>query len=318
VSALQAPELAPYQDEPAQMPAGAPGKHGVLDMAFARRGDRSVLAHLYRQAPLLVQQALYWDEHLPGLPCVYIISTSGCVLQGDRLDTSVTVGPGAMAHVTTQSATKIHQMDANFAAATQQLTLAEDAYLELLPGPVIPHRHSRFVTSTRATVADTATLLTAELLQPGRKHHGAGELFEFDLYSSTLTAARPDGTVLFSEKLIAEPWQHPVRRAGVMGTFDVFANVTLLTPARHADRIFEQVVPGPDADCVAGASRLPNQAGLVYKVLGTETEPVKAKVRAFWDLVRQQVLGTPVPAARPWGPPLLPAAAGEEAADARS
>jgi urease accessory protein len=312
MSVLNAPELALYHDEPKQMPSGAPGKHGVLDMAFACRGDRSVLAHLYREAPLLVQQALYWDEHLPGLPCVYIITTSGCVLQGDRLDISVTVGPGAMAHVTTQAATKIHQMDANFAAVSQQLTLADNSYLELLPGPVIPHRHSRFITHTRATVAESATLLGAELLQPGRKHHGAGELFEFDLYSSTLTASRPDATPLFTEKLIAEPRRHAVRQAGVMGNFDIFANVTLITPRQHADRIFERVVPGADAsaDCVAGASRLPNGAGLVYKVLGTETEPVKAKVRAFWDLVRQQVLGSPIPAARPWGSPLLPDAAG--------
>jgi hypothetical protein len=96
-----------------------------------------------------------------------------------------------------------------------------------------------------------------------------------------------------------------------MGKFDVFANVTLITPVRHTDQVFEQVVPGADigADCVAGASRLPNDAGLVYKVLGMETEPVKAKVRAFWDLVRQEVAGAPIPAARPWGPPLLPAAA---------
>jgi urease accessory protein len=307
MSLLDAPELAPYQDEPKQMPSGAPGKHGVLDMSFARRGDRSVLAHLYREAPLLVQQALYWDEHLPGLPCVYIITTSGCVLQGDRLDVSVTVGTGAMAHVTTQSATKIHQMDANFAAQLQRLVLAENAYLELLPGPVIPHRHSRFITHTWATVAENATLLTAELLQPGRKHHGAGELFEFDLYSSTLTASRPDGAQLFTEKLIAEPWRHPVRQVGVMGKFDVFANATLITPRRHADAIFEQVVPGADTstDCVAGASRLPHDAGLVYKVLGMETEPVKAKVRAFWNLVRRQVLGAPIPVARPWGSPLL-------------
>src|SRR5579864_3020565 len=246
MSVLDAPELVPYLGEPKQMPSGAPGKHGVLDMAFARRGDRSVLADLCRQAPLVVQQALYWDEHLPGLPCVYVITTSGCVLQGDRLDASITVGAGAMAHVTTQSATKIHQMDANFAAQTQRLALAENAYLELLPGPVIPHRHSRFITHTQATVAQSATLLSAELLQPGRKYHGAGELFEFDPYSSTLIASRPDGTPLFTEKLIAEPWQHPVRQAGVMGKFDAFANVTLITPRPHADRIFEQVVPGAD------------------------------------------------------------------------
>jgi urease accessory protein len=306
MSLLDAPELAPYTSEPAQMPSGAPGKHGVLDMAFARRGDRSVLAHLHRRAPLLAQQALYWDEHLPGLPCVYVITTSGCVLQGDRLDISLTVGTGAIAHVTTQSATKVHQMDANFAAQSQRITLADDAYLELLPGPVIPHRHSRFVTHTEATVAESATLLSAEILQPGRKHHGGGERFEFDLYSSALTATRPDGTPLFTEKLVAEPWRHPVRQAGVMGNFDVFANVTVVTPERHARAILEQVVPGtdPGGDCVAGASRLPNEAGLVYKVLGVETEPVKARVRAFWALVRQQVAGAPIPAARPWGPPL--------------
>ena len=92
-----------------------------------------------------------------------------------------------------------------------------------------------------------------------------------------------------------------VRRA--MGRFDVLANVTLVTPVRHAAQVFEHVVPGADAseDCVAGASRLPNDAGLVYKVLGMETEPVKAKVRAFWDLVRKQVTGAPIPAARSWG-----------------
>jgi urease accessory protein len=85
-------------------------------------------------------------------------------------------------------------MDAGFAAQSQRLTLGENAYLELLPGPVIPHHHSRYVTHTQATVADSATLLTAELVQPGRKHHGGGELFEYDLYSSTLTASRLDGT----------------------------------------------------------------------------------------------------------------------------
>ena len=222
-----------------------------------------------------MQQALYWDEHLPGLPCVYIITTSGCVLQGDRLDISIAVGPGAMAHVTTQAATKIHGMDANFAAQSQRLSLAEHAYLELLPGPTIPHRHSRFITHTYATVAESATLLSVEVLQPGRKHHGRGKLFEYDLYSSTLTANRPDGTSLFTEKLIAEPWRHPVRQAGVMGKFDVFANVTLVTPQRHADKIFEQVVPGVDtsADCVAGASRLPNDAGLATRCSGGRRSP---------------------------------------------
>lgn len=285
--------------------------NGALSMCFERRGDRSVLADLCRQAPLLVQQALYWDEHLPGLPCVYVITTSGCLLQGDRLDVSITVGADAMAHVTTQSATKIHRMDADFAAQSQRIALGERAYLELLPGPLIPHRHSRYVTDTRVAVAGSATLLSAEVLLPGRKYHGTGELFEYDLYSSELTVTRPDGTRLFTEKLVAEPWRDTVRRAGSMGTFDVLASVTLVTPRRHADKIFEQVAAGADAaaQCLAGVNRLPHDAGLSYRVLGMETEPVHAKVRAFWDLVRREVTGAPIPGPRPWGPPTLSAVA---------
>jgi hypothetical protein len=63
--------------------------------------------------------------------------------------------------------------------------------------------------------------------------------------------------------------------------------------------IHEQVVPGVDEEnqCVAGASRLPNDAGPVYQVLGTRTEPVKAKVREFWALVRREVTGVHAAAA---------------------
>ena len=50
------------------------------------------------------------------------------------------------------------------------------------------------------------------------------------------------------------------------------------------------------ADGVAfGACRLPNDAGLIFKVLGRETAPVKAKVREFWGIVREEITGARVP-----------------------
>ncbi len=235
------------------------------------------------------------------MPCVFVITTSGCVLEGDRLDVSISVGPRAMAHVTTQAATKVHQMHAGFAEQSTRLRLADDAYLELLPGPVIPHRHSRFIAGTTVAVAPTATVLIAELVAPGRKYHG-GELFEYDLYSSVLTITRPDGSALCAERLVSEPWRHPVRPAGVMGEFDVLASVTLATPPPIAEAVLSHVDATIDssAGCMAGASRLPNDAGLVYKVLGKETEPVRAMVREFWRQVRHEVLGAPIPIPRPW------------------
>ena len=89
----QPPELAPFQDEPGQMPSGVVGKNAFLRLGFERRGERTVLAHLDRRAPLLVQQALYWDEALPDLPCVFIITTTGCILQGDRFNIEIDLAP---------------------------------------------------------------------------------------------------------------------------------------------------------------------------------------------------------------------------------
>lgn len=290
-------ELAPYQDEPKQLPSGSFGKNAFLRLGFEPRTDRSVLATLHRRAPLIVQQALYWDEEMPGLPCVSIISNAGGILQGDRNVIEIDLAPGAQAYVTTQSATRIHEMDANYAAQTQEIVLREGSYLEYIPHPTIPHKHSRFVQHTEISIDPTATLIYSEVLMPGRKHYGAGELFSYDLFSSTVHAARPGGTSLFTEKFIIEPHRAGVSRLGAMGPFHVFGNVMLLTPKSHADRLFDAITPAFDHQLglASGMSRLPYDAGLLFKVLGMETAPVRAVIRQFWSLARQEVVGARVP-----------------------
>lgn len=303
VSPFLAPELLRYRDEPKQLPSGGLGKDAFLRLGFRRRGSRTVLTELNRRAPLLVQQALYWDEEMPELPCVPIISNSGGILQGDRYAIEIDLADGAEAHITTQAATKIHEMDANFASQTQEIVLAAGSYLEYLPHPVIPHKHARFVSRTRISIDPSATLLYSEILMPGRKYYGSGEVFAYDLFSSSIRAERPDGKALFAEKFIIEPQVFDVGNVAVMGRFDVFANVLLLTPKSHAERVFEQVEPVIDVTrgWAAGLSRLPGEAGLIYKVLGLESQLVRAKVREFWSLVRPEVKGARVPREFLWG-----------------
>lgn len=290
-------ELAGYQDEPQQLPSGSFGKNAFLRLGFEARSDRSVLTTLQRRAPLLVQQALYWDEEMPGLPCVYIITNSGAILQGDRNVIEIEMAPDAQAHVTTQAATKVHEMDANYATQTQTLVLGARSYLEYLPHATIPHKSARFVQHTTVSIDPTATLIYSDILMPGRKYYGSGELFQYDLFSSTVSAARPDGSSLFTEKFIIQPHRAGVSRLGAMGAFHVFGNVILLTPKVHAERLFEATDAqfDQDAGLASGASRLPNDAGLVFKVLGMESAPVSAAIRRFWSLARQETAGARVP-----------------------
>jgi urease accessory protein len=88
-----------------------------------------------------------------------------------------------------------------------------------------------------------------------------------------------------------------MRQVGVMGPFDVFGNVIVLTPKPHADRIYDHMAAEVDSKTgiAVGACRLPNDCGLVFKVLGMETQQVKNKIREFWSLTREVVTGARVP-----------------------
>jgi len=290
-------EFADYADEPPQMRSGAVGKSGFLRLGFEHRDGRTILADLESRTPYLAQRALHCDEALPDMAWLFTVTTAGCVLQGDRLALEVALGPGARAHVTTQSATKVHSMDANYARQTQSFVLAAGAYLEYLPDPLIPHRHARFASETRITLDPTASMLCSEIVQPGRKHHHPDECFGATVLSLTTDAARPDRSVLFREKLLVEPARHSMRQTGVMGGFDVFGNVILCTPADIADRIHARIEArvDPAGGVAFGACRLPNEAGLVYKVLGHETAQVKARVREFWAVAREEITGAAIP-----------------------
>jgi urease accessory protein len=295
------PELALYQDEPRQLPSGYLGKNGLVQLEFEHRDGRTILASSYGRAPLAAHKALYWEEDIPTMACVYLVMVSGGMVQGDRHAIEIAVGPEAQAHVTTQAATWIQEMNANFAAQRQRIELADRAYLEYVPEMVIPSKHSRFHTQTQITVAPTATLLYSEVLMPGRKHMN-GEIFQYDVFSSLVRAERPDGSELFTEKFIIEPWKQDVRQLGVMQGFDVLGNVLLLARRQVADRVLAEVpvACGVRREWAAGASRLPQDAGLVYKVVGPESHVVLGKVYEFVALVRKVALGVDGPFKRPY------------------
>lgn len=294
----QSPELRLFQSEPGQMRAAAPGKVGHLRMGFSLRDGRSILHDLHRVAPLLVQQALYWDEAMPELPICSMISVGGGVLQGDRYTIEVSVEAGACAHVGSQGANRIHQMDANYASQHQRLSVAPGAYLEFLPDVTIPYRGSRFSNHTDIVVAEDATVLYGEMLMSGRKHHHVDERFGFDVLSMSVDVSRPDGRQLFAEKVLIEKDDATIGFPAVMQGFDALASVLCLTPPAVAARIEARFEPTCDSETprvMSGLSRLPNDAGLMLRVVGVESYDVRAEVRRFWRVVREEARGRTLP-----------------------
>lgn len=303
VSFDDAPEMKPYLTRPRAMYVGAPGKHGYLRLGFERDADgRSILRDLDRRAPLIVQQELYFDEELPDMPCVYILSSGGPNVDGDRYRQIITLAPGSMAFVSTGAATKLARMQDNYSGMRQSIVLGAGAYLEYLPEPIIPCGGTRYISDTDMQVDPTATVFYSEIYMAGRKYFGDGELFDYDILSVCTHGHRPDGTELFREKFIIDPHNSPIRDIGTMGGFDVFANVLVMTPEENIQPIYDATEAFYDSErrLAAGITHLPGRAGLLFKVLGMEPGPVKAIVRQFCSSVRKQVKGCPMPDEFPW------------------
>lgn len=294
-------ELLPYLRERHGAPSASAGKRGWLRMAFELDGaGRSILRELERRTPIIVQQELYFDEAMPTMPCVYLLSSGGPNVDGDRYEHHISVRRGAFAHLSTGAATKLSEMTSDYSSLTQTFELEADSYLEYLPEPTIPCRHARYVSRARIVIDRTATLFLAEIYLSGRRHKRGGERFAFDILSLATAAERPDGEQLFAERMVIEPSRHAPDTLGAMGKWEVLSNCFVLAPEQITEQIYTQIRPTAAQDLAIGVTRLPSHCGLVIKTLGNDTATIKRTIRSLCSTVRQVVKGCPLPDEFPW------------------
>lgn len=294
------PEMLAYATPP-RMAVGTAGKCGYLRLGFELDAEgRSIMRHWERRAPLIVQQELYFDRAWPELPCVYILSSGGPNVEGDRYRQLISVSRDAYAHIATGAATKLASMRNNYSSMQQRITLDAGAYLEYLPEPIIPCRHTRYASDCEIIIDPSATLFYAESYHCGRRYHG--EMFDYDILSLLTRASRADGRELFCEKMVIEPARQPIREVGVMDNYEIFATAIILTPTTTIEKIYPLIDSHIDnkAHTAMAVSRLPNECGLVCRIMGGESGAVKRILRDICSTVREQVKQHTLPADFPW------------------
>ena len=295
-------ELTPYLCPTPAMRIGAPGKHGRLNLTFELdEQHKSILKKGERQAPLIVQQALYFDESMPEMPCVYILSSGGPHVDGDRYEHTITMRKNSYAFISTGASTKIAEMIYNFSSLQQHFIMEENSYLEYLPEPTIPCRNSRYIADTHINIHPTASLFYSEIYTGGRKYHNK-ELLEYNLLSISTQAERPDGTTLFREKMVITPPNGTLRHTGILSHYDVWGEAIVLTPQEHAEAIYAQtsVFIQQDPMLAIGIHWLPNHCGLIFRALSKESYTIKKAIRSFASIVRQEIKGKPLPEEFSW------------------
>ncbi|PSP44965.1 urease accessory protein UreD [Halobacteriales archaeon QH_6_64_20] len=310
------PAFEAYADEPIPQAApGAPGKEGELELVFAADGGRTRLVHDYARVPYHVSGTLAHDPHSDAAT-VYVQSPTGGIAQGDRLRADIRTNSGAVASVSTGSATKVQSMDRNYAAARTSLAADPRSHLEYVPEPTILHEGARFSRETTLTVAASATAIVGEAVVPGRL--ARGERFDFERYFSRLCVDGPDG-LLFEDATHlrpngpdesneydrtdeAEGTDRPGPTApGVCGEFSVHGSLYVVAPEADgsslADRLHERVT-GAEREVRAAATTLPNGAGALVRALADRAETATETLHEAWDGARRELSGVGAPDTR--------------------
>lgn len=297
------PKLDHYLRERHGAPSASAGKRGYLRMLFELDAEgRSILRELERRTPIIVQQELYFDEQMPAMPCVYVLSSGGPNVDGDRYRHLITLRRDAFAHISTGAATKLAEMRSDYSELVQRFELDAGAYLEYLPEPTIPCRHARYIAATQIVIDPTATMFFADIYLSGRRHKRGGEHFAFDLLSIATSASRPDGERLFDERMVIEPSCHAPSALGAMGTWSILGNCFVLAPERVIEAIYPQLGSQIDREqeLAVGVTRLPSRSGLMVRILGNDTTKIKRTIRECCSVVRREVKGCSLPAEFPW------------------
>lgn len=149
---------------------------GRLDLRCELRADG---------VPYISRQAFRAPVHLSkshldqGCLIQSIVNPTAGFFDGDRLEMAVEIGHGAKLVLSTPSASRVYRTRSGAAAETRQcFRVEENAFLEWIPEPFIPHAGARYVQRTAIHLHPSASLLYFDWIAPGRV--AMGEVFQYD------------------------------------------------------------------------------------------------------------------------------------------
>jgi urease accessory protein len=219
------------------------------------------------------------------------------VLGGDKLETKVRVEPGAVAQLTTTSATRLYRSGPAGLASGQlnDFGVEENALLEYLPDPLIPFAGARYRQQTRIELASGAGLFWWETVAPGRE--ARGEIFLYDRLELSLSLTS-GGKPIALEQALLEPATRLLTSAARLGRYRYFSTFYICRSGLQKaiwtwleNRLNELAgqlsVAG---ETLWGASSLARD-GVVVRAVSRNGRAITTGLLEMWRLGKQELYG---------------------------
>lgn len=284
-------EVQKYDSEIKQLEVGKSGKVGILEIELKQGNNKTTITKQFSQVPLQIQRAVYPEESIPEMAYLYIISPSGGILQGDRYKIDVTLKNNAISHITTQGATRIYSMNSNFASQITNITVDDNCYLEYIPDQIIPYQNSRYYQKVNLNIHDKATMIYSEVLTPGRM--AMNEYFDYDVCYLRTYCKNQEEKFRCLENMKIEPKNQNLNSDGILGKNKIVGTVYILTKKDHITELENMINTNLEKleEVSIGTSILPNESGIIVKIIGNNTEDIFKLIYGVLKITRKKILG---------------------------
>ena len=269
-------------------------RHGELRLGFAKNGQQTIMNHSFFRAPLQVMRAI---NDRAGCACVYMLSPTGGVVQGDRNHIQVTVEQDAHALVTTLAATKVYRMPHDNAIQQIIIEVMPNATLEFVPDAAILFEDADFKQTIDVYLHEGALMIIQDGIMPGRL--ASGESLSFRRFQNRLTVYDCRGLLLHEVQEVI-PQTGDLDRMGVLEGYRCWASWYLLGDLDRLGMDSATFCEQQDAELQAedgilgSASRL-YRNGLNVRLLTPYWSPMAAQLERMRKRVRTEYMHLPAP-----------------------
>lgn len=199
-----------------------------------------------------------------------ILNTAGGIAGGDQQALAFSLGQGASASLTTQSAEKVYRSDGDVASIATTLHLDEGSLLAWLPQETILFDTARLSRRIDVTMSQTASLTIKEGVVFGRSAHG--ETFTRGMFHDRWRIRRDGRLILAEDVRLGGDIAATLGRAATGQGAAAIATLVHIAPdaAANLDRVRTVLARAP---CDAGASAWNGM--LVVRIAGTAAQDVR-------------------------------------------
>jgi urease accessory protein len=269
------------------------GWQAELQLAFQRRGERSVLARRSSFGPLAVQKALYPEGDL--VCHAILLHPPGGIAGGDRLEISVEVETGAHALLTTPGATKWYRSAGADASQRVGISIGRNAVCEWMPQENIFFESAYAQNALTVDLQERAVFCGWDVMCLGRT--ASGERFQAGQIRQHLRVVR-GAKPLFEELGMVKGGgallESPIGMAG----YPVCATFIMAGVAVDRDALDFCRAAVPAGDCKWGVSAMGEV--LVARCLARTAEATREYFLRMWEHLRPQYAQLPARVPRIW------------------